>query len=105
MILNPFLIIYRTPNCAPVTPGVNVLLASVVIAPANPSRMGFLIFNNSANSVYITLGPTSASSTCTQIVATFASWQFVFPVCYTGIISAIRNAGSGVCTVHEILAV
>ncbi len=104
MPLDPYLIVYRTPICTPVTPGVNVLLASVVIAPANPRRIGFYIFNNSSNSVYVTLGPTSASSFCTQLIATFATWACNDPICYTGVISAIRNAGSGVCTVHELIS-
>lgn len=88
--------------CAPVSPGVNVLLVSVVIAPANAARKSFYIYNNSANSAYITFGPTSTSATCTALVATFTSFVMSGPVCYTGAISAIRNSGSGVCTVHEL---
>lgn len=83
--------------------GVNVLLASVVIAAANPNRLGFIIFNNSSNSVYVTFGATSVAAACTQLVATFSSWVCMSSVSYTGVISAIRNAGSGVVTVHELI--
>lgn len=96
--------VFRTSLCVPVSPAVNVLLVSVVIAPANPKRIGFMLYNNSANSTYVTFGPTAVAASCTQIVATFASWPFFYPVCYTGPISAIRNAGSGVCTVYELLS-
>lgn len=104
MPLDKYLIVYRTPNCTPVSPGVNVLTASVVIAPLNTQRMGFFIFNNSTNSVYVTLGATSVAATCTMLIPTYATWSYDFPICYTGIISAIRNAGTGVCTVHELLS-
>ena len=85
----------------PATP-VDVRQASVVIAPANPNRMGFVIFNNSANSGYVSLAGVSVASTCTRLIATFTSWEF-FPdgMCYTGPISAIRNSGSGVMAVWE----
>lgn len=86
-----------------ITGGVNVLLASVVIAPANPERLGMIIFNNSSNSVYVTFGATSASSTCTRLIPTFASWECLGSVIYTGVVSAIRNAGSGACIAYELL--
>jgi hypothetical protein len=91
-----------TSNSCTVT-GTNVLLASVVICQANPNRKGFIIFNNSANSTYVTFGATSSSATCTYLIATFASLTVNSGCIYTGVMSAIRNSGSGVVTVYELV--
>ncbi len=80
----------------------NVLLVSVVVAAANSNRKGFIIFNNSSNSTYVTLGSTSVAATCTRLIATFTSWEVTTGVIWTGVISAIRNAGSGGVTVYEL---
>lgn len=79
----------------------NVLLASVIIAPANPKRKGFYIWNNSANSVYITFGTVSTSATPSFILATFNQHIMVSGLIWTGPLSAIRNSGTGACTVWE----
>lgn len=84
-----------------INPVVNVLTASLVIAPANANRKGFVIFNNSSNSCYVSLAGTSVASTCTRLIATFTSWEFFPQFCYQGAISAIRNAGSGGIAVWE----
>lgn len=76
---------------------------SQLVLPANPDRRGLIIYNNSGNSVYLTFGPTSASNTCTRILATFAQWDMLGPVVYTGEISAIRNSGSGSLIITELL--
>lgn len=81
----------------------NVATSSVVVVPRNSTRKGFVIYNNSANSVYITYGPTSNGSTCTRILATFANFESMGPTVYTGEISAIRNAGTGSLIITEIL--
>ncbi len=95
----------KASRCTPaVAGGVNVLLASVVIAAANPDRLGLIIFNNSSNSVYVTFGGTSSSATCTRLIPTFASWECIGAVIYTGAVSAIRNAGSGACIAYELLS-
>lgn len=83
-----------------VVPTITVLLVSLVIAPANANRKGFIIWNNSANSCYVTLGPVSTSSTCARLIPTFASWEFYQG--WTGQISAIRNAGTGAIAVWEL---
>lgn len=80
----------------------NVALVSVVIAAANANRKGFIIYNNSANSVYMTYGATTNSATPTAILATFAHYQQGVTN-YTGQISAIRNAGTGNCIFNELL--
>lgn len=85
----------------PVTVGV----ASVVIAPENPKRLGFYIYNNVGNTRYVTLGATSLSASPTFIITTFSFYQWPYPnMFYTGIISAIGNAGSGTMTVYELQA-
>ena len=95
--------IYRTATATPVSPGVNVATTSVVIAPANPNRKGFYIYNNSGNSAYINFGPTAVGATPVAIIATYTSFVMVGPICYTGVLSAIRNTGSGVMTVTELI--
>lgn len=77
--------------------------ASAVICAENADRIGFIIWNNSANSCYIGLSSVAVAATCCKIIATFTSWEWLQPTSYTGIISAIRNAGSGTITVWEIL--
>lgn len=88
---------------ATVTTSANVLLASVVIIPANLNRRCLYIYNNSANSAYITFGPTSSSATPTSIIATFTSFVMAAGQVYTGQISAIRNAGNGTMTITECM--
>jgi hypothetical protein len=80
----------------------NVALVSVLAVPANSGRRGLTIYNNSANSVYLTYGNTSTSAGCTRILATFTQWDMTGPAIYTGAISAIRNAGTGTLVVTEL---
>ncbi len=82
----------------------SVATTSIVIVPSNPSRKGLIIYNNSANSVYIAYGPTCISATkMTAIIPTFQQWVMPVPI-YTGDISAIRNAGTGICMSTELTA-
>jgi hypothetical protein len=78
-----------------------VLLSSVVICAANQNRKGFSIWNNGANSAYITWGPVSSSSSPVIILATFSSYICLGPLIWTGIMSALRNTGSGNIVVTE----
>ncbi len=80
----------------------NVLLASVQIAAANSSRKGFVIYNNGANTVYISFANPATSAACVLPIATFQPGIFMYPICYSGALYAIRNAGSGACSVWEI---
>jgi hypothetical protein len=86
-----------------VTTSVSVTTASVLIATTNTSRKGFIIWNNSSNSIYLSFAPTSSSSTCTYILPTFASWVYNGPIIYQGPISGIRNSGSGTVTLYELV--
>lgn len=88
---------------AKITISASVLLSSVLVLPANYDRKGLIIYNNSSNSVYLTFARTSASNTCTRILAAFTQWDMLGPVVYTGAIAAIRNAGSGTLVITELL--
>lgn len=72
---------------------------SVLVMNDNPNRKGFMLYNNSSNSVYVTFGATSASNACSVIIASFQ--QFIFMSPYVGKISGIRNAGTGNVIVTE----
>lgn len=76
--------------------------ASGLVCGFNMDRRGIIVYNNSSNSVYLTFGPIATSSTCSLILATFASWQMLGPVIWCGPISAIRNAGTGNVLVTEL---
>lgn len=79
-----------------------ITTSSVQIIAANPSRIGLLLYNNSANSRYIAYAPTANSSTnMTVIIPTFATWVMPYPI-YTGALSAIGNAGTGNILVTEL---
>lgn len=80
----------------------SILLVSTQIMPANVKRRGLVIYNNSANSVYIAFDTTCNSGNhMTIIIPTFQSWVMPLPI-YQGAISAIRNAGSGTLLITEM---
>lgn len=97
----PGLPLFRFSRAVQVSPAINVLLVSIVISPANPNRIGFTVWNNSANSAYLTFGATASSASPTYIHPTFSTLAFFGPAIYTGVLSAIRNAGSGTMVVTE----
>lgn len=86
---------------ATVTVSSNVALSSVQIIGNNPNRRCMYIWNNSANSAYITFGPKSTSASPTAIVPTFTSFVMDAGPIYTGTVSAIRNSGSGTMATTE----
>ncbi len=85
-----------------ITTSANIGTQSVLIVDTNPSRKGLIVWNNSANSIYLAFGPTCSSAACTAIVATFTSWTYAGPIIYQGPISGIRNAGTGTVTITEL---
>ena len=74
---------------------------SVLIMNDNPNRKGFMLYNNSSNSIYIVFGATASSNACSAIIASFT--QFIFMSPYVGKISGIRNAGTGNVIVTEFI--
>lgn len=80
----------------------SITTSSAQIIGANANRKGLILYNNSANSVYIAYtSPANSSTNMTAIVATFAQWVMTFPI-YTGAIYGIRNAGSGTVLATEL---
>lgn len=76
----------------------NVATSSIVIVETLEGCKGFIIWNNSSNSAYVTFGPASNSAAPSIIIAAFSPWVWPFNFMYIGKISAIRNAGSGTMT-------
>lgn len=74
---------------------------SVKIANKNPYRQGLIIFNNSSNSMYVSFKGPAVAANCIRVIASYSSWEYQLPVCYTGEIYAIRNSGTGAVTVWE----
>lgn len=87
----------RTSTSVPIGGG------GALIAADNPARIGLIIWNQSANSIYIEYNSTASSATPEHIIATFQSLVLLGPVIWTGPISAVRNAGSGPAVVTELL--
>lgn len=79
-----------------------ITTSSVKIIAANADRVGLILYNNSANSVYIALGSAANSNTnMSFIVPTFTSLVLPQPI-YTGDIYGIRNAGTGAVILTEL---
>ena len=77
-------------------------LTSTLVIAANPNRLGLVIYNNSANSLYLAYGSAANSNTnMTRILATYTQFAMEFPI-YSGAIYGIRNSGSGICMCTEI---
>lgn len=84
----------------------NVVNTPIRIAAANPNRIGFFIWNNSANSGYINFGTNASSAAPVAIIATFTFFRMDGPLIWTGEIWAIRNgAGTGNMVVTELLRI
>ncbi len=80
----------------------SVGLTSMQVMSSNSKRMGLIVYNNSANSVYLAFDTFCASAThMTMIIPTFAQWFMTAPT-YCGPISAVRNAGSGILMITEL---
>lgn len=89
-------------SSAIVTKTAGITTSSQVIAPANENRVGMLIWNPTANSVYISYSGFCDGNTQTAIILNNTTWVMPTPV-YTGVISCIRNAGSGAINVTELI--
>jgi hypothetical protein len=82
--------------------------SNVTLLAANPSRQGFIIYNDSTAVLYIKFGATAATSSYTikcPAGATFAIGALAAstgPVVYTGIVDGIWAAANGVAAVTEL---
>lgn len=74
----------------------------VMVATTNSRRLGLVLYNNSANTVYIKFGaPGNAGTDMTVPIATFQSYQMPAPI-FTGALFGIRNSGTGVVVATEL---
>ncbi len=87
---------------ATVTASASIALVSVQVLSLNSRRRGLVIYNNSANSVYVAFDTTCSSANhMTIIIPTFQSWVMPMPI-YQGPVAAIRNSGSGTLLITEL---
>lgn len=88
-------------NKATITQSPVITTTSQLIIGASSYRIGLILYNNSANSVYISFGsPANSATNMSLIVATFTHWTMVQPI-FMGPIYGIRNAGTGTVLVTE----
>ncbi len=100
---NPIVSAPTTSMAAKVTT-TKVLLVSLVIAAANLTRKGCVIFNSGTTALYVSLAPTSAVLTPTYVVAPGASLVLdIGPAVYVGPVSAVRASADGYVTVYELI--
>lgn len=74
-------------------PGIAAANTVYKILEANTQRRGLMLYNNTANSIYLVFGKNAGGADCNQIVASFANFNMMDKV-YTGAIYASRNAGT-----------
>ena len=97
----------RQPNAempmnAAITASPTITTTSTLILPANPKRVGLILWNQSANSVYVAFAENGNSSTkMTLIIGAYSSWVMQGPI-YRGPISGIRNSGTGPVVATEL---
>lgn len=84
-----------------ITKTANITTVTQVILSANPNRVGLLIWNPTANSVYISYSLICDANSQTAIVASNTTWVMPEAI-YTGPISCVRNAGSGGINITEL---
>lgn len=80
-----------------------ILLVSQKVLDASCDRKGCIIFNDSANSAYITYGTTAVITGATTIIGPYASWEMTGPAVWNGEVHAIREAGSGSLVITDMI--
>lgn len=76
---------------------------SVTLLAANESRIGGTLYNDTAQSVYVSLGGTATSSTSFTIKMAAATY-FEFPYAFTGAVTARwAGADAGAMRVTELV--
>lgn len=82
-----------------------VAATSAVLIPANPNRKGFTVYNNSTNSLYVCIeNPAVAANLidfCGSNAGPTSLVKWMGPGVPTGVITVIRNAGTGGVTAWE----
>lgn len=91
-----------TSSTSTITISPAITTSSTLLIAANPNRKGLIIYNNSANSIYLAYGsPANSATNMTAILATFTHHVMAQPI-YTGAIYAVRNSGSGNALVTQL---
>lgn len=89
---------------AVITPHIGVTAQPRLLAESNPERVGMIIYNIPAGSLYIAYGSTASSATfVTHRIAADSTWVMPPPI-YLGPISGVRNSGTGTVIVTELIA-
>lgn len=76
----------------------------ILLARENPKRIGFVVYNNSTNSLYVSIDQGGAGSQigqCGSNASSAAHFSMLQGVIYTGNIYGRRNSGSGSAWVVE----
>ncbi len=77
-------------------------LTSTLVLSANQWRRGLYVYNNGANTVYLSFDSFVSSATHMTIpVATFSTWVMQMPI-YLGSLAAVRNSGTGILMITEL---
>ncbi len=85
-----------------VTPSVGMTLP-IMGATFNYGRIGCMVYNNGANTVYMAYGTTCSSANYMTVqIPTFTTWIMPSPI-YLGPLCFVRNAGVGTIMITEIL--
>lgn len=82
-----------------ITPAITTV--SLKILDDTFDRKGAVLFNDSANSAYITYGPSATVLSPTKVIGPYADWHLPGPAIWCGEISAIREDGTGSLVITE----
>lgn len=75
--------------------------SSQTVLASNGNRKGFLLFNDSTQSCYVSFASTSSTSTFTMLLISGMTYQNE-AIIYTGVISAIWSSANGALRVTEL---
>lgn len=91
------------PARSKITASESILLVSKPIVGENLDRVGLILWNASANSVYVTFAASGdAANTVAVIIGAWSTWVMPMPV-YRGPLSGVRNSGSGKVIATELI--
>ncbi len=74
--------------------------SSIQVLKSNPNRHGLVIYNDAGSKVYVGFG-ISADPYFTLVIAPNDHWYCPLPI-YSGVVSAVRNSGSGALLITEL---
>lgn len=90
-------------NVNPVVTTVGTTSDRILPVAYNRRRLGFVVFNNSSNSLYVSFTDPAQVTQCVRIVELYSSWEVYGPsAVWQGELHAIRGAGTGAVTVWEM---